>query len=86
MGFDHMPLAYQEALVYVWSQQSNDFSAMPWPVAPHVVQGVMNFARLYVTDRSNAALHEPPLSQTFWSYLLLGPAPATKPTTSSTIY
>lgn len=86
MGFDHMPLAYQEALVYVWSQQSNDFSAMPWPVAPHVVQGVMNFARLYVTDRSNAALHEPPLSQTFWSYLLLGPAPAPKPTTSSIIY
>ena len=86
MGFDHMPLSYQEALVYVWSQQSNDFSAMPWPIASSVVQGVMNFARLYVTDRSNAALQEPPLSQTFWSYLLLGSALAAQPSTSSTIY
>ena len=78
MGFDHIPRIYQEALVYVWSQQSNDFTAMPWPVDADVVHGVMNFARLYTTARDNPALREPPLSNTFWHYLLLGPAAPAK--------
>ena len=78
VGFDHIPRIYQEALVYVWSQQSNDFTAMPWPVDADVVHGVMNFARLYTTARDNPALREPPLSNTFWHYLLLGPAAPAK--------
>lgn len=70
MGYDHIPLSYQEALVFVWTQRHPDFKGLPWSISRPVLEGVTEFARVYTTQRDAEPLLRPRFEKTFWYYLL----------------
>ena len=69
--FDHIPMAYQQALVMQWTQQHGSFDGMPWSISPATCQLLTQFVSIYMKDPSDPALKSPPLSNTFWAYALV---------------
>ena len=69
--FDHIPLAYQQALVMQWTQQHGSFEGMPWSISPATCQLLTQFVGIYMKDHDDPALKSPPLSNTFWAYALV---------------
>ncbi|MDO4162940.1 MAG: DUF6057 family protein [Bacteroides sp.] len=70
--YDHIPRHYQEALVYVWTQQHQDFKGMPWSISPEVKKGMADFARAYMSSRPGMRQSlKMRYGNTYWSYLLL---------------
>lgn len=67
-GFNHIPRAYQEALVYCWSQQHKSFQGMPWSIDRTVAQNFMDFARLFSQNSDDPAVTQGYLANTFWTY------------------
>jgi len=67
-GFNHIPRAYQEALVYCWSQQHKSFQGMPWSIDRTVAQNFMDFARLFSQNSHDLAITKGYLANTFWAY------------------
>lgn len=71
LAYDHIPLAYQEALIFVWTQQHPNFQDLPWRISRSVLDGVTEFAHIYMGQKQNA---EPTLrakyGKTYWYYLL----------------
>lgn len=70
LGYDHIPRSYQEALVFVWTQQHSSFSGMPWSISSQVMDEVTEFARVYVRQKDAEAVLKGKYSTTFWYYLL----------------
>lgn len=70
-NFDHIPVSYQEVLVYTWTQNHPNFNGMPWSISPEVEQNVAAFAQAYMTNPNDPSLKEGVFGKTYWSYLLL---------------
>lgn len=71
LGYDHIPLSYQEALIFVWTQQHPNFQNLPWSISKNVLDGVTEFAHIYMRQKQNAEpLLRAKYGQTFWYYLL----------------
>lgn len=68
---DHIPYAFQQALVLGWTQTHSSFEGMPWGIDPAVRQGMSTFIGTYMHDKNAPSLHEGPLANTFWSYMLV---------------
>ena len=71
VNYDHIPISFQEALVYMWTQTHSSFEGMPWSISPAVCNGVSSFAQTYMANRNDQSLANGPLGKTFWSYLLV---------------
>ncbi len=70
MGYNHIPRSYQEALIYLWTQEHSNFQGLPWSISQEVLQGVTEFARLYMQGQKNEPLLREKYGKTFWNYLL----------------
>lgn len=72
LGYDHIPLSYQEALIFVWTQQHPNFQNLPWSISQNVLNGVTEFAHVYMSQKQNAEpLLRAKYGKTYWYYLLL---------------
>ena len=68
--YDHFPICYQQALVYVWSQSHHDFNGIPNSYDQFMLQRFMDFYQIYSTDGPKS----PKLDQykdTYWHYFLV---------------
>lgn len=70
LGYDHIPLSFQEALIFVWTQENSSFQGLPWSISRSVLDGVSEFARIYTTQPDAESLLRPKYEKTFWYYLL----------------
>ena len=67
----YIPRSHQEALAYIWLQKHGNFKGIPWEIAPSVAQGMMEFARVYMSRQKNAdELLRRKYKGTYWEYLL----------------
>ncbi len=69
--FDHIPKAYQQALVMQWTQQHGSFEGMPWSIEPATCRQLTQFVGIYMKNPQDPALKAPPLANTFWAYSLV---------------
>lgn len=70
-GYKHIPRHYQEALVFVWTQQHSSFQGMPWSISPEVMREVGEFARIHLSRKPEAKnLLQARFGDTYWYYLL----------------
>lgn len=71
LGYNHIPLSYQEALIFVWTQRHSNFKKLPWSISKNVLDGVTEFAHIYMEQQQNAEpLLRTKYGKTFWYYLL----------------
>lgn len=70
LGYDHIPLSYQEALIFVWTQQHSNFQGLPWSISRNVQERVTEFAGIYTKQQNSEPLLRPKYEKTFWYYLL----------------
>ncbi len=68
---DNLPRHIQEAVAFTWTQSHNSFEGIPMPIAPDVLHGLADFARLYSTNKADTRLDAPRFRNTYWHYLLL---------------
>ena len=67
----YIPRSHQEALAYMWLQKHGDFKDIPWKISPSITQGMMEFARVYMSKQKNAnELLRRKYRGTYWEYLL----------------
>lgn len=70
MGYTSIPRSYQEALLYVWTQQHPSFEGMPWSISPVLQKEVTDFAVAYVRHPSDRDYFKQNFGKTYWYYLL----------------
>ena len=70
LGYNHIPISYQEALIFIWTQQHPNFQGLPWSISRNVLEGVSEFARVYMTQKDSEPILRPKYEKTFWYYLL----------------
>nr|MBP7472414.1 beta-carotene 15,15'-monooxygenase [Prevotella sp.] len=68
---DHIPYAFQQALLYYWTQSHGSFEGMPWSIDEQWMQSMSTFIQTYMRDKNDESLKIGPLSKTFWSYMLV---------------
>lgn len=68
---DHIPYAIQQALVFDWTQRHGSFDGMPYSIEPQWQQLMVQFIQAYMSNRESPVLSTPPLSNTFWNYMLI---------------
>ena len=69
--FNRIPTAYQQALVMQWTQEHGSYDGMPWSIEPATCNLLNQFVGLYMRNPKDPALLQPPLGNTFWSYMLV---------------
>lgn len=70
LGYNQIPISYQEALIFIWTQQHPNFQGLPWSISRSVMEGVSEFARVYMTQKDSEPILRPKYEKTFWYYLL----------------
>lgn len=70
IGYDHIPLSYQEALVFMWTQEHDSFQGMPWSISKSVQNGINEFARMYTSVKNAEPILRPAFEKTYWYYFL----------------
>lgn len=68
-GFDHIPMACQQALVFNWMQTHTSFDGMTVSVSPMVKQQAVQFLQLSRSNPNDPQLTAGPLARTLWGYL-----------------
>ena len=69
-NFDHVPLSYQQALLFIWTQNHKDFNGIPWSINPEIAQEIIAFARTFSNEGKNSPSLKTYLG-TYWYYLLV---------------
>ena len=69
---ERVPKAYQEALAFVYLQNTGTLQNMPDYISKEVKDNLEVFNRLMNTNPNNPDLHKSPLLQTFWHYVVFG--------------
>ncbi len=70
MNYTHIPKSYQEALIYMWTQQNPNFNGLPWSISRNVLDGVSEFAHIYMKQKQPEAILKEKYGKTYWYYLL----------------
>ena len=66
-----IPRSHQEALAYVWLQRHGEFKNVPWALSPAVMQGMIDFAKVYMSKTPNGRAYlQAKYGKTYWGYLL----------------
>lgn len=68
--FDHIPKSYQEALLFIWTQNHKDFNGIPWSIDGNVATNIIDFATTYRNGGTNNPLLNN-FANTYWYYLLV---------------
>lgn len=69
IGYNHVPLSYQEALVYAWGLSHKDMNGIPYPVSPSVIGNVNAYGRIYTSVQNAEPLLRKQFAGTYWYYL-----------------
>ena len=68
-SYPEIPKSYQEALVYIWGLNHDDFSDIPFPVNESIIQAANMYANTYTSSQSPEPVLRKYFSKTFWYYL-----------------
>lgn len=75
---DHIPYAIQQALLFHWVQTHNSFQGIPYSIDQRWGELMSQFMQTYMANQNDPSLSTPPLSNTFWSYMLVNKSKAQK--------
>ena len=70
LGYRQVPLSYQEALLFVWTQQHSSFEGLPLKIPEHLKKGITEFATIYTTHKNPQELLQKKYGNTYWYYIL----------------
>lgn len=69
--YDHIPRSYQEALVYMWTQNNSSFEGMPWSISKPIMNMAADFAKIYASQPNHGLpLLTAKYKDSYWYYLL----------------
>ncbi len=70
LNYSHIPLSYQEALVFTWVNGHDSWEGLPWSINPNVLKRMQQF----IADASTPNPDKKALMQkyngTYWAYLI----------------
>lgn len=69
IGYNHIPISYQEALVYAWGLSHKDMKGIPYPISSAVISNVNAYGRTYTSVQNAEPLLRKQFSGTYWYYL-----------------
>lgn len=69
IGYNHIPISYQEALVYAWGLSHKDMKGIPYPISSAVMNNVNAYGRTYTSVQNAEPLLRKQFSGTYWYYL-----------------
>ncbi len=70
LNYNHIPLSYQEALVFTWVKDHTSWEGLPWSINPNVLRRMQQFiADASVPDPDPEALQQK-YRGTYWAYLM----------------
>lgn len=69
IGYNHIPVSYQEALVYAWGLSHKDMKGIPYPISSAVISNVNAYGRTYTSVQNAEPLLRKQFSGTYWYYL-----------------
>jgi hypothetical protein len=69
IAYQHIPLSYQEALIYLWGLSNNDPSTIPYPVSNEVKQKVQAYGQIYTSYPNSEPMLRRQYADTYWYYL-----------------
>ena len=70
LNYTEIPRHFQEALVFMWTQNNGTFKGMPWPINPVIRRAVVDYATIYTKQRGAAKKQlKSQFGDTFWYYL-----------------
>jgi hypothetical protein len=69
IAYQHIPLSYQEALIYLWGLSNNDPSTIPHPVSNEVKQKVQAYGQIYTSYQNSEPMLRRQYADTYWYYL-----------------
>lgn len=70
LNYTEIPRHFQEALVFMWTQNNGTFQGMPWPINPVIRRAVVDYATIYTKQRGVAKKQlKSQFGDTFWYYL-----------------
>ncbi len=70
LNYTEIPRHFQEALVFMWTQNNGTFKGMPWPINPVIKRAVVDYATIYTKQRGAAKQTlKSRYGDTFWYYL-----------------
>jgi hypothetical protein len=68
LGYTQIPAHYQEALIFVWANKSQNLDKAPWSIIPPVKQNFNRYAEIYSSNQNPEKLLYDGFSQTYWYY------------------
>jgi len=69
LNYSEIPHHFQEALVFMWTQNNGTFKGMPWPINPVTKRAVVNYATIYTKQKGRAKKTlKSRYGNTFWYY------------------
>jgi len=70
LNYTEIPKHFQEALVFMWTQNNGTFKGMPWPINPVIKRAVVDYATIYTKQRAaGKKTLKASYGDTFWYYL-----------------
>lgn len=69
IAYQHIPLSYQEALIYIWGLSNNDPTTLPYPVSNEIKRSVQEYGRIYTNYQHSEPMLRNQFSGTYWYYL-----------------
>lgn len=70
IGYERIPVSYQEALIYIWGLTNNDPSKdIPYPVSDEIKQQVQAYGAIYTSYQNAEPMLQKQYSGTYWYYL-----------------
>ena len=67
-AYAEIPKSWQEALVYIWGLEHDDFESIPLPTSQSVKQNVIAYAKIYTSIKSPEPVLKKQFSKTYWYY------------------
>lgn len=68
LGYKEIPAHYQEALIFAWTNKSNNLDKAPWRINPAIKQNFTRYAGLYSSKLYTDQQLSDGFSQTYWYY------------------
>jgi hypothetical protein len=70
LRYRHLPVSYQEALIYIWSLSHEDpVRTVPYPVSDKVKQELVAYQNIYLNSSNPEEVLKKNHSGTYWYYL-----------------
>lgn len=70
LKYNHIPRSYQEALIFMWTQNNPNFEGLPWSISKQTLNNVTEFAHIYMKQKDAETILQNKYGDSYWFYLL----------------